>query len=460
MRQILKDSIRMSKAIKIKKGVDIKLVGAPEAKVSAAQKSNVYAIKPDDFFGTIPKLVVKKGDEVKAGSTLFYDKKRERIKFASPVSGEVVEIVRGEKRKILAVKILADAAITYAPFDTIAQDNREKLIETMLSAGLWPFVKQRPYGTIANPDEKPRSIFISGFDSAPLAADMEVVLKDQMEYFKKGLHVLKVLGDGADIHLGVKAGSAFYQSVTEVDKTEFKGPHPAGNVGVQIHHTRPVNKGEVIWTVNPADVALIGRSLQEGKFRAERTIALSGSEVKTPQYYTTLIGASIESIVGDNEKEGNNRIISGDVLTGSKVERDGFFGFYDTTITIIPEGDHKKFFLTEGWLSPGFSRFSLNHSYPSWLMKGKKYRLDTNLNGEKRAFVVTGEMEKVFPFDIYPMRLIKAIMINDIEQMENLGIYEVVPEDFALCEFACTSKINIQSVVAQGLLDLRNEFVS
>ncbi len=449
----------MSKAIKITKGVDIKLVGAAENKISTAQISNVYAIKPDDFIGTIPKLMVKQGETVKAGTPVFFDKKRDKIKFASPVSGEVIEIKRGDKRKILEIKILADSQLVYETFAPWTGGDRQKLVDTMLNMGLWPFIIQRPFGIIANPDETPRDIYVSGFDTAPLSADSEVIIKPELENFKAGLEALKVLS-GGNIHLGTRKGSALYADVNGVDKTEFSGPHPVGNVGVQIHHTKPINKGEVIWTVSPADVAMIGKSLKAGQFKAERTIALAGSEVKNPQYFSTIIGASIESIVGANEKEGNNRIISGNVLTGTKVERDGFLGFYSNTITIIPEGDEKKFFITEGWLAPGFSRFSLNHSYPSWLLGGKKYKLDTNLNGETRAFVVTGEMEKVFPFEIYPMQLIKAIMINDIDTMENLGIYEVLPEDFALCEFACTSKINIQSVVEQGLADMRNEFAS
>src|SRR5690554_6760407 len=449
----------MSKAIKITKGVDIKLEGAAENKISAAQRSNVYAIKPDDFFGSIPKLMVKQGATVKAGSPLFFDKNRDKVKFMSPVSGEVVEIKRGAKRKILEIKVLADSELVYETHTPWTGGDRQTLVDSMLAIGIWPFIKQRPYGIIANPEETPRDIYVSGFDSAPLAADTEILLKDQMDDFKAGLEALKALS-GGNVHLGVRSKSALYQDVNGIDKTTFTGPHPVGNVGVQIHHTKPINKGEVVWTVDPVDVALIGKSLKEGRFRAERTIALCGSEVKNPQYYTTLIGASIESIVGDNEKEGNNRIISGDVLTGTEVSRDGFLGFFSNSVTIIPEGDNKKFFLTKGWLSPGFSRFSLSHAYPSWLMGSKKYKLDTNLNGEQRAFVMTGELEKVFPFDIYPMQLIKAIMINDIDTMEKLGIYEVLPEDFALCEFACSSKINIQSVVEQGLQDILTEFAS
>ncbi len=449
----------MSKAVKIKKGVDIRLVGVPEEKLSASAKSHIYALKPDDFFGLIPKVVVKEGQEVKAGTPLFFDKKRDQILFTSPVSGEVAEIKRGAKRKILEVRVLADKEQRYEDFTPPKAGDRNAIIKVMLSMGLWPLVKQRPYGVIADPEAIPKAIFISCFDSAPLTGSVSFVLKDSKEDFKYGISMLKSLTEGS-LFLGIEKGETFFDDISDTVKTYFSGPHPAGNVGVQIHHTQPINKGEVVWTLNPTDVAMIGRSLKEGKYRAERTVAVVGSEVIDPQYYQTISGASIESIVGNSEKEGNNRIISGNVLTGSTVAKDGFLGYYDSTISIIPEGDHKKFFLTDGWLAPGLGKFSLSHAYPTWLIGKKKYKLDTNLNGEKRAFVVTGELEKVFPFDIYPMQLIKAIMVNDIDAMEKLGIYEVLPEDFALCEFACTSKINIQAVVEQGLLDMRNEFAS
>ncbi len=449
----------MSKAIKVKKGADINLVGEAKLEVSPSGKSTVFALKPDDFFGMVPKLTVKAGAEVKAGSPLFFDKKRENILFTSPVSGEVVEVKRGDKRKILEVKVLADAETKYEDFGSWDGGDREQLIEKMLKMGLWPFVKQRPYGIVANPKDEPKAIFVSGFDSAPLAAKIDFILKDEKENFKKGLKALKTLTTGK-LFIGTRKGESFFDDIEGVEKNAFDGPHPSGNVGVQIHHTQPINKGEVVWTVNPADVAIIGRSLSEGRFRAERTVALAGAEVKEPQYYTTMIGASIESVIKDKLTENKARIISGNVLTGTKVNPDGHVGFYDTTISVIPEGDEKKFFISDGWLSPGLSKFSASRAYPSWLMQNKKYNLDTNLNGEERAFVVTGEMEKVFPFDIYPMQLVKAIMVNDIEAMEKLGIYEVLPEDFALCEVVCTSKVNIQSVVEQGLADLRKEFAS
>ena len=447
----------MSKAIKVKKGVDINLVGKSESKTTEADFSPVVALKPDDFPGVVPKLMVKEGDEVKAGSPLFYDKKRENILFTSPVSGEVVEVKRGAKRKILEVRVLADKETRYADVGTINTGSREGVIEAMLKLGVWPFMKQRPYGIIANPEDKPKAIYITAFNSAPLAADLSYTLKDELEHFQTGIDSIKKLTDGK-VNLGLRAGDSTFDQIAGVDKYYFSGPHPAGNVGVQIHHIEPINKGDIVWTLNAADVALIGRSLKEGKFRAERTLALAGAKVNESRYVRTILGAQINSIIGEGVDLSDTRLISGDVLTGAQVDKEGHLGFFDTCVSAIPEGDSKKFFLTDGWLSPGFSTFSMSRAFPSWLLPNKKYNLDTNLNGEERAFVVTGEMEKVFPFDIYPMQLIKSIMVNDIDAMEKLGIYEVIPEDFALCEVVCTSKVNIQSVVQQGLEDLRKEF--
>ncbi|MGB6037191.1 MAG: Na(+)-translocating NADH-quinone reductase subunit A [Cryomorphaceae bacterium] len=450
----------MSKAIKVKKGADIKLIGEAEKTISAAAKSTVFALKPDDFFGTIPKLSVKEGAEVKAGSPLFFDKARTRVKFTSPVSGEVVEVKRGAKRKILEVKVLADAETRYESFASwTGGGDRDSLVNTMLDMGLWPFVKQRPYGVIANPEDTPRDIFVSLYNSAPLSPESSFILQAEKENVQLALDALKLLTSG-NVHIGVRKGDSSFDGLKGVTKHTIQGPHPAGNVGVLIHHVSPINKGEIVWTVNGMDLAIIGRSLKAGQFKAERTVALVGSEVEKPQFYTTMIGAKMNTIVGGKIKNDNSRIINGDPLTGDAVATDGHLGFYSAQVTVLPEGDHKKFFLTEGWLAPGFNSFSLSKAFPSWLTPGKKYRLDTNLNGEERAFVVTGELERVFPFDIYPMQLIKSIMVNDIDAMEKLGIYEVLPEDFALCEFACTSKVNIQQVVENGLADMRKEFES
>lgn len=445
----------MSRTIKLRKGLDIKLIGEADKVKTNAERGSTFAIKPPDFHGLVPRMAVKVGDTVKAGSVIFADKYKEEVKFASPVSGTIAEIVRGEKRRILAVTITADAENTYEALT--AKDpskmSSEEVKAHMLASGLWPFIKMRPLAIIARPDDAPKAIFISGFDSAPLAPDYDYILHGENEAFQAGINALVKLTEGK-VHLTTRANSnadATFTSATGVQQNKISGKHPIGNVGTQIHHIDPVNKGEAVWTVNAQDVAIIGKVFTSGKFDLSKVIAVTGSEIKNPKYIKTCIGSSIATVLADNVKEGNLRYISGNVLTGEKVEMDGYLGFYDSQVTVIPEGDEPKFMLTKGWLGPGFGKFSVNRSYFSWLMPNKKYALDTNLNGEIRNFVVTGEMEKVFPFDILPMHLTKAIMYNDIDLMESLGIYEVAPEDFALCEFVCTSKINIQDVVRGGL---------
>jgi Na+-transporting NADH:ubiquinone oxidoreductase subunit A len=445
----------MSNTVKLKKGLDIRLVGEAEKVTVNAERADVYALKPSDFHGMTPKMVVKSGEKVKAGTIIFHDKYKEEVKFASPVSGEVLEIVRGDKRRILEVRIKADAEISYEPGKSgePASMSGEEVKSVILNAGLWPVIKQRPLDVIADPSQEPKAIFISAFDSAPLAPDYDFVLHGQSAYFQKGLDALAKLTKGK-VHLGLNGANRHDEAISSakgVVATNFLGKHPVGNVGTQIHHVDPINKGEYVWVVNPQDVMIIGRYFAEGKFDMSKIIAVTGSEVKAPKYYRVINGASVKSIVSGMLNEGNNRIISGNVLTGMHVDMDGFIGFYDNQITVIPEGNQLKFFLTTGWLGLGFDKFSNSRLFPTFLMPNKKFRLDTNTNGEERGFVVTGEMEKVFPFDIYPMQLIKAAMTNDIDLMENLGIYEVAPEDFALCEYVCTSKIEIQEEIRKGL---------
>jgi Na+-transporting NADH:ubiquinone oxidoreductase subunit A len=445
----------MSKTIKLRKGLDIKLVGEADKVKGSVDRSSSFAIKPPDFHGLVPRMLVKAGEKVKAGTPIFADKYKEEIQYVSPVSGEVAEIVRGDKRRILEIRINADAENSYEDLGAVDTSNmsKEDVKAYMLKNGLWPFIKMRPIDVVANPDDSPKAIFISGFDSAPLAPDYDFILHGENEVFQRGLYALSKLTDGK-VHLTLKGDSVSDDTLTGaqgVTINKITGKHPAGNVGTQIHHIDPINKGEIVWTVNAQDVALIGRIMSSGQFDASKVIAITGSEVKNPKYIKTTIGTSIEKIIEDNISGDNVRIISGNVLTGNKIAADGYLGFYDSQITVIPEGDEPKLMITKGWMGPGFGKFSINRSYFSWLMPNKKYSLDTNLNGEERAFVVTGELEKVFPFDIYPMHLVKAVMYNDIDLMENLGIYEVAPEDFALCEFVCTSKINMQSVVRDGL---------
>lgn len=450
----------MSEYIKIKKGLNIKLTGEAVKLVSNTHTPEIFSIKPSNFNGLTPKLLAKEGDEVLAGSILFYDKNNEAVKFSSPVSGEVIEILRGDKRMILSIKILADKEIKYATFRKANPVNlsREEIIELLLNSGVWPFIRQRPFGIIANPEESPKSIFISAFDSNPLAPDNDFIMPGSEINFQTGLDALKKLTDGK-IHLNVRADAApadVFMNAKAVQLNKISGPHPAGNVGVQIHHIDPVNKGEAVWYINPQDVLIIGKLFNEGIFDATRVIALTGSQVKDPKYYNTIVGCSIKNIIADGGlREGENRIISGNILSGIQIPPDGFLGFYDSQITIIPEGHDFEFM---GWLAPGFDKYSMSRTFFSWLTPNKKHDLNTNLHGEERPFVMSGEYEKVFPMDIYPVHLLKSILVEDIDMMEKLGIYEVAEEDFALCEFVCTSKIKSQEIIRRGLDMVRREF--
>ena len=453
----------MSQKIKIRKGVDIKLVGAPSDSISVAKRSKTYAVQPPNYVGLTPKLNVKEGDSVNAGTSLFYDKKMDSVQYASPVSGTVKSIVRGSKRRIMAVVIEADSTDTYVDFGSlnISKASKENLLKKILDGGMFTCFRQRPFDVVANPSDSPRSIHISGFDSSPLSANNAVALDGRLDDFQIGINALNILAGEGSVHLGVKSGDDTYSSVSGCTITEFSGPHPAGNVGVQIHHTKPVNKGEVVWTIDYQDVANLGAFLNSGKYNPTKVVAVGGSECKEPGHVKSIFGAEISSLVSIPNKASNGdevRIISGSPLTGDKVESSDNIGAFHSAVALIPEGNESRFLLTSGWLGFGLDRFSLSKTYFSWLRpKSKEYAMDTNLGGEERAFVVTGEYEKVFPFDIYPVHLLKSILVNDIDSMEKLGIYEVSPEDFALCEYGCTSKIPVQQIVREGLETLRTE---
>lgn len=446
----------MSKTVKLRKGLDIRLIGeANKIKTELAIPQTV-SIKPTDFHGLTPKMVVKEGASVNIGDVIFFDKYNDAIKFVSPANGKLEAIVRGAKRKIMEVVIRVEGDQNYeggTPIDLNSMSGDE-VKEKMLASGLWPFVKQRPIDVVADPANTPKAIFISAFDSSPMAPDFDYVLHGRSEEFQAGLNALAKLTDGkVQLTLNGKApADAAFTEAKGVVINKIHGKHPAGNVGTQIHHIDPINKGEFVWTVNAQDVAIIGKYFLTGKFNPKKTIALTGSEIKDPHYFDTIIGANLSGILEGQISSDNVRVISGNVLTGDKVESDGHLGFYSNQVTVIPEGNQLKFVLTKGWMGPGLDKFSNNRLLlSSWLTPKKKFRMDTNTNGEERAFVVTGEMERVFPFDIFPMQLVKAAITDDIDGMENLGIYEVAPEDFALCEYVCTSKINIQDKVRQGL---------
>jgi len=447
----------MSKDVKIKRGANINLKGAAEKLHTNTITATEVVLKPTDFPTLIPKLSVKVGDKVKAGSPLFYNKEVEEVLFTSPVSGEVIDIVRGDKRKILEIKVKADAEIQYESFKQAdaATLSREEVIENMLKSGVWPFIRQRPYDIIANPKDMPKSIHITAIDTAPLAPDYGFIAHGKSAEFQAGLDALVKLTDGK-VHLNINGNAnadEVFTTAKNVQINKIAGPHPAGNVGIQIHKIEPINKGEVVWTLKALDVLTIGKLFKEGKFDATRSIAFAGSLVKKPSYIKTILGAKIDAIIKGNVEEGG-RYISGNPLSGTKIPEDGYLSFYDYQLTVIPEGGNNQFM---GWLAPGFDKFSLSGTFFSKLMPNKKYDLNTNMNGEERSLVVTGEYEKVFPMDIYPVQLLKSIMVDDIDNMEKLGIYEVAPEDFALCEYACTSKTPVQQYVREGLNKLKKE---
>lgn len=445
----------MSRDIKIKKGLNIPLKGEADRVLGTAERSDTFVVKPTDFKNFKPKLLVKEGQQVLAGSPLFHNKEYPDVKVGSPVSGEVVEITRGAKRKILGITIRADKETRYVEFApaNAASMSGEDVKKRLLDQCLWAYIKRRPYGTVARIEDKPLAIYVSGFDSAPLSGDYDYILHGREKEFQAGLDVLKQLTDGK-VHLNLHREwntDTVFKDAKGVQINWVTGPHPSGNVGIQIHHIQPLNKGESVFTVAAQDVALIGSAFLTGKYDASRLIAVGGSSVKAPKYFKTIQGAKVSTLLVGNVDGDNNRIISGNVLTGTKVAADGHLGFFDKELNVIPEGNHAKFFITDGWAGPGLSKHSISRSYFSWLLPSKKYDLDTNTNGEPRMLVVTGEYESVFPMNIYPQHLVKAIMIGDIELMENLGIYEVDEEDFALCEYVCTSKTPVQKVVREGL---------
>lgn len=416
--------------IRIRKGLDIHIKGEAEKRLEVFEPT-LCAIKPTDFIGVLPKMHVEEGDDVKVGTVLFHDKNNEKIVFTSPVSGKVKAIVRGEKRAILQVVIENDGKNEAIDFSDI--DNP---IERMLHSGVWPMLRQRPFATIANPDNKPKHIFVSMFDTAPLAPDYDFIIENQLDALKDGIEVLAKLTDG-NVYINIRKDAQPCVSMDNpnVIVKEFEGPHPAGNIGTQINALSPINKGEVVWYCYPQDVITIGKLFLTGKYDSTRIIATTGSAMHEPHYYKTRIGADLTPILS---VEDNARIISGNVLTGTNItQNDGFLCFYDSQVTAIPEGNHYKLF---GWLMPVFKRYA-----------------DTNTNGDTRPYIMTGQFEQVFPFDIYPMQLIKACLIKDIDQMEELGIYEVDAEDFALCEVIDPSKTPIQQIIREGLEFIRKE---
>jgi Na+-transporting NADH:ubiquinone oxidoreductase subunit A len=442
----------MSDQIRLKKGLNLPIAGEALCEVTARVAPDLVAVKPTDFRGLVPRLLVKEGDSVKAGTPLFADKKCTAMVFCSPVSGTVDAVVRGDKRKLLEVRIKADGKNEAVQFDVPKASSLDKkgMTELLLQCGLWPCLKQRPFGTIADPEAEPKAIFISGMNTKPLGANYEFTLKDDVAAIQAGIDALGRLTKGG-VHLSLCAKSfskSVFSKLSGVVMHQFEGPHPAGNVGVQINHISPINKGEVVWTVDLPLVAVIGRFMLKGVYDTHRTIAVAGPAAVKPAYAEVTAGVSMKQLAGFIA-EGNVRVVSGDVLSGEAVGREGFLGFYDDQVSVLEEGDYFEMF---GWMNPFRSKkFSVSHAYPAFLRCKKKYAMDTNENGGERPFLMNDVYGKVLPMDIYPLYLFKACLAGDLDKMEQLGIYEVIEEDVALCEFVCPSKIEIQNIVRQGI---------
>ena len=448
----------MANVIKLRKGLDVNLKGKAAKELFQAERSGVYALMPDDFTGMKPKVVVKENDVVKVGDALFVDKNHPEVKFVSPVSGKVVAVVRGERRKVLSVQVEADAEQQYVDFGkkNVALMDAKSVKDLLLESGLFGFFKQRPFDVTANPEDTPKAIFVSAFNSMPLAADFQFVLQGREADFQAGLDALAKI---AKTHLGVstKQNAAALTAAKNVTVTYFSGAAPAGNVGVQINHVDPINKGEVVWTLGAEEVIFIGHLFNTGKLDFTRVIAVAGSQIKKPAYCKAIIGSQMSSILKNNVNEDRHiRIISGNVMTGVKTSADGFLGAHATEVNVIPEGDDVHEML--GWIMPRCNEYSTNRSYMSWLFgKKKEYTLDARIKGGERHMIMSNEYDRVFPMDIFPEQLVKAIITGDIDRMEALGIYEVAPEDFALCEFVDSSKLEVQRIVREGLDMLRKE---
>ena len=448
----------MANVIKLRKGLDINLKGKPANEVTILPASDAYSLVPDDFTGVTPKVVVKEQVHVLAGEALFIDKNHPEVKFVSPVSGVVTSVERGARRKVMNIIVAPDKEQQYADFGKKdpATLTGEQVKAALLEAGLFAFMRQRPYDVIANPDDAPRAIFLSAFDSAPLAPDFELQLKGEEANFQTGLDALAKI---AKVYLGISVNqkSVALTQAKNVTINAFDGPHPAGNVGVQINHVAPVNKGEVVWTIGPEAVIFIGRLFNEGKVNLSRTVALTGSEFVKPCYVKMLLGAKLDNVFKGHVTTGKNlRYISGNVLTGKQVNAEGsYLGAFHSQLTVIPEGNDVHEML--GWIMPRINDFSTSRSYFSWLQGKKEYVMDARIKGGERHMIMSGEYDSVFPMDIYPEYLVKAIIAGDIDKMEALGIYEVAPEDFALCEFVCSSKVEVQRIVREGLDALRAE---
>lgn len=449
----------------LKKGYTIKLAGKARPEIAETKKPKLFALQPNKFPGVKPKLDVNIGDDVKIGTTLFHDKKQPQVKFVSPACGKIKEIVRGERRTLLEIVVELDGKEKAIEFGTKTREEIQgldlaEIKKNLLEGGVWPYLRQRPFAKIANPESKPRDIFINAMDTAPLAPEQRILLKDSEEYLQMGIDVLNKFTNG-NVYLSVDGNEEelypMFNNLYGVERHRFFGKHPVGNVSVHIHHIAPINVGEIVWTIDAVDLIEIGKFMLTGKFPTDRIIAVAGSSVKeeSRKYYKTWLGANIQSLITEGDlNEVDVRYISSNVLTGRKVPENGYISFKHRLITVIPEGRDRELF---GWFAPGLKQESFSRTFLSKFFPQKEYVKNTQIHGGKRAFIQTGSYEKMVPMDILPAHLAKSIIAEDIEEMIALGLLEVAPEDFALCTYICPSKIDFGEYIQQGLEILEKE---
>ena len=443
--------------IKLKKGLDIPLAGSPKQEISTGNTINTVAVLGEEYIGMRPTMAVEVGDTVKKGQVLFEDKKTPGVKFTAPVAGTVKEINRGAKRVLQSVVIEAagNDAVQFAKYSAneLAGISREQVVQNMVDSGLWVALRTRPFSQTPAIDSTPRAIFVNAMDTNPLAADPEVVIAADSEAFSHGLTVLAKLTEGK-LYLSKKAG-ANIPSVAQAQVAEFDGPHPAGLVGTHIHLLDPVSAKKVVWHIGYQDVIAIGKLFTTGELHSERVIALAGPAVKSPRLVKTILGASVAEQTAGELADGQNRIISGSVLSGSTAHGvHGYLGRFHTQVSVLAEGYDKEFL---GWIAPGATKFSVTRAYLSHLSPKRLFNMTTTTNGSSRAMVPIGNYERVMPLDILPTLLLRDLISGDTDGAQTLGCLELDEEDLALCTFVCPGKYDYGTILRNCLTTIQKE---
>lgn len=443
--------------IKIKKGLDLPITGAPEQAVYAAVEATSVAVIGFDYIGMKPTMQVRVGDRVKLGQVIFTDKKTEGVKYTAPAAGVVKEINRGEKRALqsVVIEVDGDEAVEFNKYaaSELGSLSAEQVQENLVESGLWTALRTRPFSKVPQPGTTPASIFVTAMDTNPLAANPEVFINEQAEAFTNGLKVLTRLS-GGDVYL-CKAAGANIPSTSGVTVEEFEGPHPAGNAGTHIHFVDPVSESKTVWTIGYQDVIAVGQLFTTGVLFTERVVAVAGPQVSSPSLMRTRLGANLDELVAGRVKVADNRVISGSVLNGRTANGPfAYLGRYASQVTVLREGRERELL---GWIAPGANKFSVLNMFLSRFSPGKKFDFTTTTNGSERAMVPVGQFEQLMPMDILPTQLLRSLVVGDMEAAIQLGCLELDEEDLALCTFACPGKYEYGPILRDNLTTIEKE---